>query len=49
MEHFLALGGQLCDKITQRQVKDRLLDGIPAMKADELLKEIIKEETKVGL
>ena len=33
----------------QRQVKYRLLDVIPTMKVDGLLKEIVKEETKFGL
>ena len=46
---FLALGRRVRDGITQWQAKDRLLDVIAIMKVDGLLKEIIKEETKVGL
>ena len=49
VEQFLALGRRVRDGITQRQAKDRLLDVITTMKVDGLLKEIIKEETKVGL
>ena len=49
VEQFLALGRRVRDEITQRQAKDRLLDVIATMKVDGLLKEIIKEETKVGL
>ena len=49
VEQFLALGRNVCDGITQRQAKDPLLDVIATMKVDGLLKEIIKEETKVGL
>ena len=49
VEQFLALGRCVRDGITQRQAKDRLLDLIATMKVDGLLKEIIKEETKVGL
>ena len=49
VEQFLALGRRVRHGITQRQAKDRLLDVIAAMKVDGLLKEIIKEETKVGL
>ena len=49
VEQFLALGRRVRDGITQRQAKDRLLDVIATMKVDGLLKEIIKEETKVGL
>ena len=49
VEQFLALGRRVCDGITQRQAKDRLVDVIATMKVDGLLKEIIKEETKVGL
>ena len=49
VEQFLALGRRFRDGITQRQAKDRLLDVIATMKVDGLLKEIIKEETKVGL
>ena len=49
LEQFLALGRRVRDGIRQRQAKDRLLDVIATMKVDWLLKEIIKEETKVGL
>ena len=49
VEQLLALGRRVRDGITQRQAKDRLLDVIATMKVDGLLKEIIKEETKVGL
>ena len=49
VEQFPALGRRVRDGITQRQAKDRLLDVLATMKVDELLKEIIKEETKVGL
>ena len=49
VEQFLALGRRIRDGIMQRQAKDRLLDVIATMKVDGLLKEIIKEETKVGL
>ena len=49
VEQFLALGRRVCDRNTQWQAKDRLLDVIATMKLDRLLKEIIKEETKVGL
>ena len=49
VEQFLALGRRVRGRITQRQAKDRLLDVIATMKLDGLLKEIIKEETKVGL
>ena len=49
VEQFLALGRRVRDGITQRQAKDQLLDVIATMKVDGLLKEIIKEETKVGL
>ena len=49
VEQFLALGRRVRDRITQRQAKDRLLDVIARMKVDGLLKEVIKEETKVGL
>ena len=49
VEQFLALGRRVCDGITQRQAKDRLLDVIATIKVDGLLKEIIKEETKVQL
>ena len=49
VEQFLASGCRVCDGITQRQAKDRLPDVIATMKVDALLKEIIKEETKVGL
>ena len=49
LEPFLALGRRVRDGITQRQAKDRLLDLIATMKVDGLLKEIIKEETKVQL
>ena len=49
VEQFLALGRCVCDGITQRQAKDRLLDVIATAKVDGLLKEIIKEETEVGL
>ena len=49
MYQFLALGCQVCDGITQRQVKDGLLYVIATMKVDGLLKEIRKEETKVRL
>ena len=49
VEQFLALGRRIRDGITQRQAKDRLLDVIPTMKVDGLLKEIIKKETRVGL
>ena len=49
VEQFLALGRHIRDGITQRQAKERLLDVIATMKVDELLKEIFKEETKVGL
>ena len=49
VEQFLALGRRIRDGITQRQPKDRLLDVIATRKVDGLLKEIIKEETKVGL
>ena len=46
---FLAFRLRVRDGITQRQAKDRLLDVIATMKVDGLLKEIIKEETNVGL
>ena len=49
VEQFLALGRCVCDGITQRQAKDRLLDVTATMKVDGLLKEIINEETNVGL
>ena len=49
VEQILALGHRVRDEITQRQAEDRLLDVIGTMKVDGLLKEIIKEETKVGL
>ena len=49
VEPFLALDRRVCDGIKQRQAKYRLLDVIATMKVDGLLKEIIKEETKVGL
>ena len=49
VEQLLALGRRVGDGITQRQAKARLLDVIATMKVDGLLKEIIKEETKVGL
>ena len=49
VEEFLALGNRVCDEITETQAKDRLLDVIATMKVDGLLKEIIKEETKVGM
>ena len=49
LEQFLALGRRVCDGITQGQTKDGLLDVIATMKVEGLLKEIIKEETKVGL
>ena len=49
VEQFLALGRRVRDGIKQRQAKDRLLDVLATMKVDGLLKEIIKEETKVGL
>ena len=49
VEQFLALGRRVRNGITQRQAKDRLLYVIATMKVDGLLKEIIKEETKVGL
>ena len=49
VEQFLTLGRRVRDAITQRQAKDRLLDVIATLKVDGLLKEIIKEETKVGL
>ena len=49
VEQFLALVRRVCDGITQWQAKDQLLDVIATMKVDGLLKEIIKEETKVGL
>ena len=49
VEQFLALRCRVCDGITQRQAKDRLLDVIATTKVDGLLKEIIKEETKLGL
>ena len=48
LEHFLALGRPVRDGITQRQAKDRLLDVIATMMVHGLLKEIIKEETRVG-
>ena len=49
VKQFSALGRRLRDRITQRQAKDRLLDVIATMKVDRLLKDIIKEETKVRL
>ena len=49
VEQFTALGRRVRDRITQRQAKDRLLDVIATMKVEGLLKEIIKEENKVGL
>ena len=49
LEQFLALGRRVGEAITQRQAKDRLLDVIATVKVDALPKEIIKEETKVGL
>ena len=49
VEQFLALGRRVRDGITQQQAKDRLLDIIATMKVDGLLKEIIKEETEVGV
>ena len=49
VEQFLALGRPVRDGITQGQANDQLLDVIATMKVDGLLKEIIKEETKVGL
>ena len=49
VEQFLTLGRHVRDGILQQQVKDRLLDVIATMKVDELLREIIKEETKVWL
>ena len=49
VEQFLALGRRVRDGITQRHGKDRLIDVIATMKVDGLLKEIIKEETNVGL
>ena len=49
VEQFLAYARRVHDRITQRQAKDGLLDVIATMKVDGLLKEIIKEETKVGL
>ena len=49
VEQFSALGRRVRDGITQRQAKDRLLDVSATMKVNGLLKEIIKEETKVGL
>ena len=48
-EYILAFGRRARNRITQRQAKDRLLDVIATMKVDGLLKEVIKEETKVGL
>ena len=48
-EQFLALGRRVRDGITQRQAKHQLLDVIVTMKVDGLLKEILKEETQVGL
>ena len=47
VEQFLAFGRRVRDRITQRQAKYRLLDVLATMKVDGLLKEIIKEETKV--
>ena len=49
VDYFLALGRRVRDEITKRRAKNRLLDVIATMKVDGLLKEIIKEETKVGL
>ena len=49
VEQFLAWGRRVCNRITQRQAKDRLLDVFATMKVHALLKEIIKDETKVGL
>ena len=49
VEQFLALGRLVRDRITQRQAKDRILDVIATMKVDGSVKEIIQEETKVGL
>ena len=49
VEQSPALGRRVRNGITQRQAKDRLLDVIATIKVDGLLKEIIKEETKVGL
>ena len=48
VEQFLALGRRVRDGIRQRQAKDRLLDVIATMKVNGSLKEIIKEDTKVG-
>ena len=49
VEQFLALGRPVRKGITQRQGKDQVQNDIATMKVDGLLKEIIKEETKVGL
>ena len=49
VEQFLALGRRVRDGITQRQANNQLLDVIATIKVDGLLKEIIKEETKVGV
>ena len=49
VEQFLALSRRVRDRITQLQAKDRLLHVMATMKVDGLLKEIFKEETKVGL
>ena len=49
VEQFLALSRRVRDRITQLQAKDRLLHVMATMKVDRLLKEIFKEETKVGL
>ena len=49
VEQFLAFGRRVRDGITQRHAKDRLLDVIARIKVDGLLKEISKEETKVGM
>ena len=49
VKQFLTFGRCVRDGIAQQQANDRLLDVIATVKVDGLLKEIIQEETNVGL